>query len=183
VLVRSFLAHFRGKLGKTVHEVSQESMRPLEAHSWTGEHPGSYSTWARVACVLARGRVSDIGASLSATAWPAIPEAPDGGRAASDPRRARARVPPAGARGDGGAASRGVAPRGGGDPRVHRARCGSRLQSMGCEARSGEDFARARAVSRELKPTTTVEYYEMSRRARVNEATWRSFLVDPDGPE
>ncbi len=67
LLVRSFLEHFREQLGKPLCDVSQESLRRLQAHSW----PGNIRELRHVverACVLARGHVVDIGASLLATA-------------------------------------------------------------------------------------------------------------------
>ena len=67
LLVRSFLEHFRGKLRKQLHDVSPESLRRLQTHSW----PGNIRELRHVverACVLARGRVVEIGASLLATA-------------------------------------------------------------------------------------------------------------------
>jgi len=72
LLVRSFLEHFRGKLRKQLHDVSRESLRRLEAHSW----PGNIRELRHVverACVLARGHVIDIGASLLATATAIAP--------------------------------------------------------------------------------------------------------------
>jgi transcriptional regulator with GAF, ATPase, and Fis domain len=72
LLVRSFLEHFRGKLRKQLHDVSQESLRRLEAHSW----PGNIRELRHVverACVLARGHAIDIGASLLATATAIAP--------------------------------------------------------------------------------------------------------------
>src|SRR3989441_7526998 len=74
LLVRSFLEHFRGKLRKQLHDVSPESLRRLEAHSW----PGNIRELRHVverACVLARGHVIDIAASLLATAAAIAPAA------------------------------------------------------------------------------------------------------------
>jgi len=76
LLVHSFIAHFRRKLGKPLHDVSPESLRRLEAHSWPGNIRELQHVVER-ACVLARGRVIDIAASLLASVA-AIAPAPDG---------------------------------------------------------------------------------------------------------
>jgi len=76
LLVQAFLAHFRRKLGKPLHDVSPESLRRLEAYLWPGNIRELQHVVER-ACVLARGRVVDIGASLLATAA-AIAPAPGG---------------------------------------------------------------------------------------------------------
>jgi len=76
LLVQAFLAHFRRKLGKPLHDVSAESLRRLEAYLWPGNIRELQHVVER-ACVLARGRVVDIGASLLATAA-AIAPAPGG---------------------------------------------------------------------------------------------------------
>ncbi len=67
LLVQTFIAHFRRKLAKPLHDVSPESLRRLEAHSWPGNIRELHHVVER-ACVLARGRVVDVGASLLATA-------------------------------------------------------------------------------------------------------------------
>ncbi len=72
LLVQAFVAHFRRKLAKPLHDVSPESLRRLEAHSWPGNIRELQHVVER-ACVLARGRVVDIGASLLATAAATAP--------------------------------------------------------------------------------------------------------------
>ena len=67
LLVQAFIAHFRRKLGKPLHDVSPESLHRLEGHSWPGNIRELQHVVER-ACVLARGRVVDIAASLLATA-------------------------------------------------------------------------------------------------------------------
>jgi formate hydrogenlyase transcriptional activator len=67
LLVQSFIEQFRRKLGKPLQGVSTESLRRLEAHSWPGNIRELQHVVER-ACVLARGRVVDVGASLLATA-------------------------------------------------------------------------------------------------------------------
>ncbi len=76
LLVHSFIAHFRRKLGKPLHDVSPESLRRLEAHSWPGNIRELQHVVER-ACVLARGRVIDIAASSLASVA-AIAPAPGG---------------------------------------------------------------------------------------------------------
>src|SRR2546425_1329679 len=76
LLVQAFIAHFRRKLGKPLHDVSPESLHRLEAHSWPGNIRELQHVVER-ACVLARGRVVDIAASLLASVA-AIAPAPDG---------------------------------------------------------------------------------------------------------
>src|SRR6266446_4011485 len=74
LLVQAFMAHFRRKLARPLHDVSPESLRRLEAHSW----PGNIRELRHVverACVLARGHVIDIAASLLATAAAIAPAA------------------------------------------------------------------------------------------------------------
>ena len=78
LLVQAFIAHFRRKLGKPLHDVSPESLRRLEAYVWPGNIRELQHVVER-ACVLARGRVVDLGASLLATA--AATAAPPGGAA------------------------------------------------------------------------------------------------------
>src|SRR5207237_8489449 len=78
LLVQAFLAHFRRKLGKPLHDVSAESLRRLEAYLWPGNIRELQHVVER-ACVLARGRVVDIGASLLATV--AAPASAAGGAA------------------------------------------------------------------------------------------------------
>jgi len=67
LLVQAFIAHFRRKLARPLHDVSPESLRRLEAHSWPGNIRELQHVVER-ACVLARGRLVDVGASLLATA-------------------------------------------------------------------------------------------------------------------
>ena len=67
LLVQAFIAHFRRKLAKPLHDLSSESLRRLESHSWPGNIRELQHVVER-ACVLARGRVVDVGASLLATA-------------------------------------------------------------------------------------------------------------------
>jgi formate hydrogenlyase transcriptional activator len=67
LLVQSFIEQFRRKLGKPLQGVSPESLRRLEAHSWPGNIRELQHVVER-ACVLARGRVVDLSASLLATA-------------------------------------------------------------------------------------------------------------------
>ncbi len=74
LLVHAFIAHFRRKLGKPLHDVSLDSLRRLEAHSWPGNIRELQHVVER-ACVLARGRVVDIAASLLATAAAMAPAA------------------------------------------------------------------------------------------------------------
>ena len=76
LLVHAFIAHFRRKLGKPLHDVSPDSLRRLEAHAWPGNIRELQHVVER-ACVLARERVVDIGAALLATATPTTP-APGG---------------------------------------------------------------------------------------------------------
>ena len=76
LLVEAFIAYFRRKLGKPLHDVSPESLRRLEAYSWPGNVRELQHVVER-ACVLAGGRVVDISASLLATAA-AIAPAPGG---------------------------------------------------------------------------------------------------------
>src|SRR2546425_11317634 len=67
LLVQAFIAHFRRKLAKPLHDLSSESLRRLESHSWPGNIRELQHVVER-ACVLARGRLVDVGASLLATA-------------------------------------------------------------------------------------------------------------------
>src|SRR2546422_8285929 len=92
LLVHSFIAHFRRKLAKPLHDVSPESLRRLEAHSWPGNIRELQHVVER-ACVLARGRVVDIAASLLATAA-AIAPARGGAAGGFPPLGAHARAEP-----------------------------------------------------------------------------------------
>src|SRR6266566_4510744 len=143
LLVQAFIAHFRRKLAKPLHDVSPESLRRLEAHSWPGNIRELHHVVER-ACALARGRVVDIAASLLATAT-AIAQA-SGGAAGGfatleEHERAYLRqvLEATGGRVEGRRGAARILD-------VHPSTLRSRLQRLGLAKPNWRDLARARVV-------------------------------------
>jgi len=143
LLVQAFMAHFRRKLAKPLRDVSPESLRRLEAHSWPGNIRELQHVVER-ACVLARGRVVDIGASLLATAA-AIPPAPGAAAGGFETLEGHERaylcqvLEATGGRIEGRRGAAAILD-------VHPSTLRSRLQRLGLAKPKWRDFARASAV-------------------------------------